>query len=47
MSGKWKIRSGSYYNHTLNREMPVVGEVDRKKLKDAVIKCVLNAVKER
>lgn len=44
--GKINIRRGKYYNFSLEREMPVVGEVSREALKDAIIQIVLAAVKE-
>ena len=43
-NGKWEIRAGMMYEKTL-AEMPIVGEIKPKFLKDAVIRLILSAVK--
>ena len=43
--GKWKIRKAQYYNHTLS-EMPIVGEVRKETLQNAVIDYVLAKIKD-
>lgn len=42
--GKWEIIAGMMYVNTL-AEMPIVGEIKPKFLKDAVIRLILSAVK--
>ena len=42
--GKWEISAGMMYVNTL-AEMPIVGEIKPKFLKDAVIRLILSAVK--
>lgn len=44
-NGKWEIRAGMMYVKTL-AEMPIVGEIKSKFIKDAVIRLILSAVKE-
>lgn len=44
--GKIDMRRGAYYNFSLEREMPVVGEISKTAIKNAVIQIVLAAVKE-
>lgn len=44
--GKWELNSAAYYNFSLEREMPVVGEIEKDILKQAVIQCVLDKVTE-
>ena len=44
LNGKWEIRAGMMYEKTLS-EMPIVGEIKPKFLKDAVIRLILSAVK--
>lgn len=43
-NGKWEIRAGMMYVKDLS-EMPIVGEIKPKILKDAVIRLILSAVK--
>lgn len=45
-NGKWEIRAGMMYVKTL-AEMPIVGEIKSKFIKDAVIRLILSAVKEK
>lgn len=44
LNEKWEIHAGMMYVKTL-AEMPIVGEIKPKFLKDAVIRLILSAVK--
>lgn len=44
--GKFDIKRGTYYNFSLEREMPIVGEIENSLIKDAVIQLVLSRVRE-
>lgn len=44
LDGKWEISAGMMYVNTL-AEMQIVGEIQPKFLKDAVIRLILSAVK--
>ncbi|MEM0531492.1 hypothetical protein WGC32_14320 [Zongyangia sp. HA2173] len=46
IDGKWEFRNGEYYNISLKERMPVVGEVSKSILKNAIIQIVIDNVKE-
>lgn len=45
VDGKWRVRTGSYYDCSLRNELPVVAE-NRISIKSIIEKAVLNAVLE-